>query len=97
MTKQPPGNLTVSAVAGTPERIRWRERTYLVTEVHGRWIESDPWWSAAAARVAVAAAEPIALSRTIWRVEARGGRGSIVFDLAHDPAADAWSLVRIAD
>lgn len=97
MTKRPPGAVTVTAVDGVPQRIRWRERSYLVEQVLSTWIESGAWWQVVARRVGAAAAERIPLSCTVWRVEARGTRGSIVIDLAHDTEADEWSLVRLAD
>ena len=97
MTKRPPGVLTVAAVDGVPERIRWRDRSYVVERVLSRWIESGAWWQAVARRVGAAAPESAPLSCTVWRVEARGGSGSIIVDLAHEDGTDAWSLVRLAD
>lgn len=97
MTKRPPGVVTVTAVDGVPLRVRWRDRSYNVEQVLAHWIESGAWWHAVARRVGTAAAERIPLSCAVWRVEARGARGSIVVDLAHDTEADEWSLVRIAD
>lgn len=97
MTKRPPGTLTVTAVDGVPQRFRWRDRTYIVEFVLGRWIESGAWWNAVARRIGVSTAERIPLSCTVWRIEARGANGSIVVDLAHDEDVDHWSLVRLAD
>lgn len=97
MTKRPPGMLTVTAVDGVPQRLRWRDRTYIVEYVLGQWIESGAWWTSVARRVGVSTAERIPLSCTVWRVEARGATGSIVVDLVHDDEVDHWSLVRIAD
>lgn len=97
MTKRPPGVLTVAAVDGVPQRLRWRGCTYVVEHVLAQWVESGAWWTSVARRVGVHAAEHVPLACTVWRVEARGARGSIVVDLAHDPDADHWSLVRLAD
>ena len=97
MTKRPPGAITVTVVDGAPARIRWRERSYIVEQVLTHWVESGAWWLAVARRVGTAAPQSSPLSCTVWRVEARGERGSIVVDLAHDADADAWSLVRLAD
>lgn len=101
MTKRPPGVLTVAAVDGVPERIRWRDRSYVVERVLSRWVESGAWWQVVARRVGSAtpagSSEGAPLSCTVWRVEARGGRGSIIVDLAHEDGTDAWSLVRLAD
>ena len=97
MTKRPPGMLTVTAVDGVPQRLRWRDRTYNVELVLGHWVESGAWWTSVARRVGVRTAERTPLSCTVWRVEARGAAGSIVVDLAHDEDVDQWSLVRLAD
>jgi len=97
MTKRPPGAITVTAVDGVPTRLRWHERSYLVEQVLARWVESGAWWQAVARRVGASTAQRTPLSCTVWRVEARGVRGSIIVDLAHDTDADAWSLVRLAD
>lgn len=97
MTKRPPGMLTVTAVDGVPQRLRWRGRTYVVEVVLSHWIESGAWWKSVAQRVGVSVAERVPLSCTVWRVEARGAAGSIVVDLAHDVEVDHWSLVRLAD
>lgn len=97
MTKRPPGEVTVTAIDGVPVRLRWRDRSYLVEQVLAHWIESGAWWQVVARRVGTAPATHIPLSCTVWRVEARGGRGGIVVDLAHDAEADRWSLVRLAD
>ena len=97
MTKRPPGEVTVTAVDGVPTRLRWRDRSYLVEQVLTHWVESGAWWQVVARRVGAGTATPIPLSCTVWRVEARGTRGSIVVDLAHDADADRWTLVRLAD
>lgn len=97
MTKRPPGAITVTAADGVPQRIRWRDRSYVVEQVLAQWIESGAWWQMVARRVGAATSERTPVSCTVWRVEARGGRGSIVIDLAHDVEADSWSLVRLAD
>lgn len=97
MTKRPPGGITVTVVDGVPARLRWRERSYLVEQVLTHWVESGAWWQAVARRVGVAAPQSAPLSCTVWRVEARGMRGSIVVDLAHDADSDTWTLVRLAD
>ncbi len=97
VTKRPPGEITVTAVNGVPTRLRWRERSYLVEQVLSHWVESGAWWQIVARRVGTATADHIPLSCTVWRVEARGTRGSMVVDLAHDAEADTWSLVRLAD
>ena len=97
VTKRPPGTLTVTAADGIPQRIRWRDRTYLVQTVLARWIESGAWWQALAGRVGVTGREAAPLSCTVWRVEVRGAGGSLVLDLAHEGGSDTWSLVRLAD
>ena len=97
MTKRPPGALTVVAVDGVPTRIRWRDRSYLVERVLTHWVESGDWWQAVARRVGTATAQPAPLSCTVWRVEARGSRGAMVVDLAHEDGTDTWSFVRLAD
>ncbi len=97
MTKRPPGAITVTAVDGVPTRLRWRDRSYVIEQVLSHWIESGAWWQSVARRVGAAAPERTPLSCTVWRVEARGVRGSIVVDLAHDVDANTWSLVRLAD
>ncbi len=97
MTKRPPGAITVIAVDGVPQRLRWRERSYLVEQVLSQWIESGAWWQIVARGVGAATPVRTPLSCTVWRVEARGARGSMVVDLAHDTEADVWSFVRLAD
>lgn len=89
--------LTVTAVDGVPQRLRWRDRTYLVECILGYWVESGAWWKSVAQRVGVSTAEHLPLSCAVWRVEARGATGSIVVDIVHDTDVDQWSLVRLAD
>lgn len=107
-----PPQRTGSACGGeasaAPEQFLWRGRVYRVTGVLDRWQERHAWWRSATERPL----DQVPLSREVWRVEARPGRGSVpgVYDLGHDGGPQAlgapgaggepgagWLLLRTQD
>ena len=78
---------------GAPQRFRWRRHTYAVTEVLGRWVEAARWWQSGSG-AAGAESGPTG-QRLLWRVEARSGTRTGVFDLCRTPAG--WSLRAVLD
>ncbi len=90
------------AIGAVPVRFRWRRRTYVVTEILGRWIEAGSWWPAAGAALRVEsglAPDRPHQDRRVWRVEARATGRTGVFDLCQTEAhADApWVLLAALD
>lgn len=87
-----PVNVRPGVVGGIegPAQFVWRRRLYLVLDVLGFWVESSSWWRTVDAGSA---------ERRVWRVEAGQGRltSRVVADLALDPVADQWLLLRTYD
>ncbi len=80
-----------AALGSVPVRFRWRWRTYVVTEVLGRWIEGGAWWPAVTAAISTVGARSPAASgpdRRVWRVEARTEGRTGVFDLCDQRPVD---------
>ncbi|MFN8127037.1 MAG: DUF6504 family protein [Candidatus Nanopelagicales bacterium] len=81
---------------GAPTRIRWRGRTYLVTDRLGYWVEAGSWWSAVtAAVVGRSLPDPGVGEWTVWRVEARRGVVTAALDLRC--GATGWTVRAVAD
>lgn len=70
-----------------------RRRTYVVTEVLARWVESGPWWLYRPPGEDQGP-DPVG-ERQVWRVEASRDGVTGVYDLAHD--GRRWRLVRTLD
>ena len=89
----------VRAQEGTPTHFVRQFRTggpnpvrdYVVTEVLARWVESGQWWMYSPGD---GPHSPTG-ERQVWRVEARSGHNTGVYDLAYD--GRRWRLVRIVD
>ncbi len=90
------------AMGAVPVRFRWRRRTYVITEILGRWIEAGSWWAGAGAALRTetgVAPERPQTERLVWRVEARTTGRTGVFDLCEtDARSDApWLLLAAVD
>jgi uncharacterized protein DUF6504 len=84
----------------------WRGGSrYVVGELLDSWVETTPWWRAAApvpAGATLGASADLVAGREVWRVEAvRAGRSRMsfagVYDLSWESAENRWSLVRVHD
>lgn len=78
---------------GAPRRFLWRRHTYAVTQVLGRWVEAARWWQNEAGATGLGTRPPE--QRCLWRVEARTGSRTGVFDLCRTPGG--WSLRAVLD
>jgi hypothetical protein len=73
-----------------PAQFVWRYRLYLVRDVLGFWVESSGWWRTG---------DTGSGERQVWRVEAGRGRlaSRVIADLALNPVAEQWLLLRTYD
>lgn len=93
----------VATVEG-PARVVWRDRLWVVREIHACWTETAPWWHGAAARAVRGESVPdeteadLLAETEVWRVLADDARThrSAVLELSHGGVA-GWRLRAVRD
>lgn len=80
----------VDPATGSPQRVLWRRRQYIVRDVLARWRSSAPWWR----RSDVARNLDRIDESEVWRVEMTTGA---VVDLIVDLRTQIWSMWAVHD
>ncbi|MFC4372249.1 DUF6504 family protein [Citricoccus nitrophenolicus] len=85
--------------AGTPLRLEWKGRVYVVAADPVRWYERRKWWAEEARAVRGQGAGLV--DQEIWRVQVRLEKARraplVTVDLAHRADSGRWQLIRVHD
>jgi Family of unknown function (DUF6504) len=83
--------IEVMVACGRPAGFVWRGRPHRVLRVLEHWVMTRDWWNEQHA------GDPFWENpgeREFWRVEASSGDEAGIYELRHEPGADAWRLSR---
>lgn len=85
--------------AGTPLRLEWKGRVYVVAADPVRWYERRKWWAEEARAVRGQGAGLV--DQEIWRVQVRLEKARraplVTVDLARRADSGRWQLIRVHD
>ncbi|MDY6054791.1 DUF6504 family protein [Micrococcus sp.] len=82
---------------GTPSRLEWEGREYVLAAPPLRWFERRRWWAEEAR--AEKGRGPGLVDHEIWRLQVRlaraGGAQARTVDVAHHVDSGRWRLIRV--